>query len=116
MRVKRLFIKVERHFSPGENSTYNQRVRGENALKDTPQRKSLRIKKCRSLPQEVKIINPENFIVASLVKERARMERFAMLSKTMTGSLRETSDGRHLQHGSETSASKQPAMVYIEKK
>lgn len=75
MWVKRLFLNIMRLFSFFKTYFYNQGVLGENYMKDSPRKKSVRLKRESGSAQKIKIINLDDLDLASLVEKGARTLR-----------------------------------------
>lgn len=113
MREKRHLLEIDRKFSPVDTSSSKQNIMNENALKDIPQRRSLRNKGDRSLAQEVKIINLDDLGVASLPNKRVKTNGCTTPSELKIIGSKKSSNGRHSQQRSEMSVAKasEPADV-----
>lgn len=104
MCERRLLLKIERHFSPGKNSSFNKGALGENALKESPRRRSLRNKIDKTFVQVVEVLNLCDLKVASPLYKRTRRERLIRHIKIITRNAKKSLDGSHSQHQNKTSA------------
>lgn len=75
MREMRLLLKVKCHFSAKESSSSNEGVLGENSLKSTPRKRSLRNKRHGGSVQEVEIISVGYLEISSPSRKEAGTER-----------------------------------------
>lgn len=116
MREKRFFQKVERYFSPEETTSSNQRVLGENALKDIPRKQILENKKEERSALEAGIINLHDLKVAPLSKNWARAEISTTPSKIKTRREKKLSYSGNSKQCSPTRAAKPSVTVDVVKK